>query len=460
MQDMLLNNRTPIRLLKKEGIIFAAGVIFGFFVRSLIAKRSSPIEISKDHENYIDLKKVDESGKGSFHAECDMKVPEIIKHSGYPVEEHEVVTEDGYKLTLHRIPHGMHDSLSSNDEAISKPVVFMQHGLLADSANWVSNGANRSLAFLLADYGFDVWLGNVRGNTYSRKHVTLDPNTDERFWRYSWQQFSEFDLPAMVNFALKETRKEKLYYIGHSQGTLIMFARLAEDPSFNDKIHQFIALGPVFCLKALRSPLRHWAYLYESLEMAQWMMGGAELLPNSEAGKWLAPKLHSFMSDNPDARIQSNNILLNIAGFNPERYCTDRISVYLAHLPAGTSIQNIIHFAQMIATNKTSKYKYSTDEENIKAYGSPNPTEYDLTLIRTPIALYWGSEDWFAVPEDVLSIVPNLKSLIRTKEMKGWDHLEFLYGAEAADSLYRELAELMKEHENNYQKKRSLHSDL
>lgn len=449
--------------MRKEGIIFAAGVICGFFVRSLIAKsqsRTPPVEINNDLEDYTHIKDVDERGKAAFHVECDMKVPEIIKHSGYPVEEHEVVTEDGYRLTLHRIPHGMYDSEKSDIKVLAKPVVFLQHGLLADSANWVSNGANRSLAFLLADYGFDVWLGNVRGNTYSRKHVTLDPNVDEKFWRYSWQQFSEFDLPAMVNFALKETGNEKLYYIGHSQGTLIMFARLAEDPSFNDKIHQFVALGPVFSLKALKSPLRHWAHLYETLETGQWMMGGAELLPNSEAGKWLAPKLHSFMSDNPNARIQSNNILLNIAGFNPDRYCTDRISVYLAHLPAGTSIQNIIHFAQMVATNETCKYKYSTDEENIKAYGSPYPPKYDLSLIRTPIALYWGSEDWFAVPDDVLSIVPHLKSLIRTKEMKGWDHLEFLYGAEAEDSLYRELAELMKEHEGDYQKKKNLHSDL
>jgi len=39
------------------------------------------------------------------------------------------------------------------------------------------------VGFVLADAGFDVWLGNVRGNTYSRAHVKYSPS-DAKFWEW------------------------------------------------------------------------------------------------------------------------------------------------------------------------------------------------------------------------------------------------------------------------------------
>lgn len=49
----------------------------------------------------------------------------------------------------------------------------MQHGLADTAILWVINGKD-SLGFRLVQLGYDVWLGNSRGNRYSFEHQFLD----------------------------------------------------------------------------------------------------------------------------------------------------------------------------------------------------------------------------------------------------------------------------------------------
>ena len=79
--------------------------------------------------------------------------PELIRSYGYPVEEHQVVTEDGYILTLHRIPHGRHEQHHQHRNSTNAKVpVLLGHCMVASSAVW-SFMPNHSLAYTLADNG-------------------------------------------------------------------------------------------------------------------------------------------------------------------------------------------------------------------------------------------------------------------------------------------------------------------
>ena len=157
------------------------------------------------------------------------------------------------------------------------------------------DGPKDSLAFMLADAGFDVYLANSRGNRYSRDHVSLKPN-EAQFWKWSWQEIAKYDLPATINAALEKSQQKNLYYIGHSQGTLIMFAHLSECfPEEARKIRCFFALAPITRLKCMKSPIRHLAALKDIAELGQWMLGGAGILPNTEAGRWFTTQMHKFV---------------------------------------------------------------------------------------------------------------------------------------------------------------------
>lgn len=72
-------------------------------------------------------------------------------------------------------------------------------------------------AYLLAEAGYDVWIGNARGTDMSLQHVSLSADSPE-YWQYSWQDIGEKDLRSFIDYVLRETGAPKLSYVGFSQG--------------------------------------------------------------------------------------------------------------------------------------------------------------------------------------------------------------------------------------------------
>lgn len=91
----------------------------------------------------------------------------------------------------------------------------MLHGILEAAESFIVNDEEIAPAFMLANAGYDVWLGNSRGNFHSKSHASLLPE-DALFWDFSLQHLAQFDLPAAFTYITNLTDQEKMAYIGHS----------------------------------------------------------------------------------------------------------------------------------------------------------------------------------------------------------------------------------------------------
>ena len=167
-------------------------------------------------------------------------IEQMAAANGFEIESHEVHTEDGYILGVWRIP-----GKTSGAAAGKSLPVLMQHGIEADMMQWVYHKPELAPAFVVARAGYDVWLGNNRGNRWSQKHETLDP-TKKAFWQFTWEELGTKDTPAVMEYILKQTGAAKLNYIGHSEGTTQAMAGASLLPEvYTSMINHAVFLAPV-----------------------------------------------------------------------------------------------------------------------------------------------------------------------------------------------------------------------
>lgn len=156
----------------------------------------------------------------------------MIKHHGYLVTTYEVVSKDGYKSTIHRIPGRKGNKVvqSLKEAGKLKPVLLL-HGVGGSSRSWVVSGRDgkgKAIPYRLADSGWDVWILSARGSHPSSGHVWMDSETEKEYWNFSFEEIAIFDVPAIIDFIMSDRRSSrKIALIGWSQGTSISLTALA-----------------------------------------------------------------------------------------------------------------------------------------------------------------------------------------------------------------------------------------
>ncbi|XP_058839841.1 lipase 3-like isoform X2 [Topomyia yanbarensis] len=329
---------------------------------------------------------------------------------------------------MYRIP--------ARHRGIRRYPVFMMHSLFSTSADWVLIGRKHGLAYLLADRGYDIWMGNVRGNRYSRKHERHSI-TSKKFWDFSFHEMGAYDVPAFIDYVLEQTGSRRLHYVGYSQGTLVIFIALSERPELNEKIVQVQALSPAVYLQRAASLTINLLVATNEQIAAQLTANRIyEFLPHFEK------QYYFFRSVCPSpTQTLCRLVIAEVAGGNTKNMGVKLLRIFTGHFPAGASVKQVQHYAQSFRDGTFQQYDYGDPEKNLLRYGSVQVPKYNLSRATVPVRSYYAYEDRVVNYLNVLQVQRELPNLVSSYAVpdKRFGHADFGYGKNVKEVLYDEV---------------------
>ncbi|CAL1407248.1 unnamed protein product [Linum trigynum] len=362
----------------------------------------------------------------------------LITNQGYTCEEHTVTTSDGYILSLQRIPVGI-----SGGSPGKRTPVLLQHGVLMDGMTWLLLPPSQSLAFVLADKGYDVWIANSRGTKYSRGHVSLTTD-DKAYWNWSWDELVNYDLPATVGYVHNQTG-QNMHYVGHSQGTLTALAAFS-----NGQLMNMVRSAALLC------PIGYLGHMSSFFSKV-----GADLFLAEELN-WL--NINEFDPKGIDAAnllhdickvpgVSCGDLLTAITGKN---CClqSSTVDLFLKYEPQPTSMKNMIHLSQMVRRGTLAMYDYNNEDDNMSHYGQPSPPDYNMKNIPTEFPLFfsYGGSDGLSDKSDVRFLLDVLKGHddnkgnFMTQYVNNYAHADYVMADAAKEEVYDLVLSFLKLH--------------
>ncbi|KIW97306.1 uncharacterized protein Z519_02698 [Cladophialophora bantiana CBS 173.52] len=364
---------------------------------------------------------------------------ELCALFGYYAEEHIVQTGDGYLLGVHRLPFRKgeeHNGIQVNAGADStrKPVVYLHHGLLMNSEVWVClTEEERCLPFTLVQQGYDVWLGNNRGNKYSKKSTRHSP-ISPRFWNFSMDEFAFHDIPNTIDYILNTTSQPSLSYIGFSQGTAQAFATLSIHPQLNEKVNLFIALAPAMSPAGLSNGIVD-ALVKTNPHLLFLAFGRKSIL--SSATMW-----QSILYPPIFVRLIDMSLSFLFAWYGRNISVQQKLAAY-PHLYSFTSTKSVVHWFQIIR-NKSFQM-YDDDSSNRFSIGASTRyykvAKFPTRNIKTPIVLVYGGSDSLV---DIRVMLRELPRHTIATEIPHFEHLDFLWAQDVHTLVHPHVLEALR----------------
>jgi lysosomal acid lipase/cholesteryl ester hydrolase len=164
-----------------------------------------------------------------------------------PCSESFAYTKDGWRL-------GMRCIRPARPDPAKLPVVLC-HGLGLNATFWTIYD-NHHLAEQLASRGYIVYLPDMRGSGASQRLgpvgkinsvLRQTPLLEIGEGRWNVDDQIKYDVPAILDYVKNDCGYERVNWVGHSLGGMLMFAFLETDPH-PERVANFVAMGAAVTL--------------------------------------------------------------------------------------------------------------------------------------------------------------------------------------------------------------------
>lgn len=315
------------------------------------------------------------------------------------------------------------------------------------AADGPMTSSNRSLAFTLANNGYDVWLLGSRGSNlacsayttkpkfYQAQQPLFKPNASMQaysytpnYWQYGLDDVIQYELRNQIDLVRNITGTREFNYFSFSLSTITTMAFLAENPNYAKDVRVYTQMAPVIAA----NHFTHLGKLYWEKLMPHLPTRGIGFFPSYLLDDFFLKQFVLKAARFPRLRYsllyQMNRIL-----FGPSpRYNTHMERNVMAHLIQPVSFKSAQQYGQSSVAQKFRKFDYGR-LGNLVHYNQTKPPEHKIDRLEVDYYLIIaGSLDNLADPVTVQRLIEttSTKRPISQIIAPGYNHIDMLAGVE------------------------------
>lgn len=234
---------------------------------------------------------------------------------------------------------------------------------------------------------FQSILGEVKNaiETMANPYV-LTEMFNPLYWNFSIDEQADEDLPAVIDYILKQDGRSQVSIAAHSVGSAMVLMMLSNKPELQEKIGKSILMAPAMDLKINHGTLAKILKVFEPLTMVY--IGPVPLSS-------LTPAIEAIMDDFCESKSsKATECVKFLDVFLGESKGQIDYLDYIKNIAVPMSSHELTQLDQALKYGKMHYFDYRNPIQNYQHYKKMKPPEYDLKKVNaSKFSIWLGNTD-------------------------------------------------------------------